>query len=456
MTQLADNAQRIRTVKPVFGSLPAAPEWLESLRAAGQKQFDAVGYPVDEKLEAWRWTNIRPIVEVAWRPGVIDVESSRAMVSKFGFAKDCAAEVVLSNGHYVGELSSTSNLPAGLTVQPLADACKGPHAELIRQHLAVRAAATRTPFAALNQAHLNGGVFVYVRRGTAIEKPVHILCVGTPDEVESVAYPRILVIAEDNAQLTLVEDYVGPASGKYLTNGVTEIVAGQDCVIDRYKLNTESVGAFHVSLTDVIIGKNSQFIDYNATTGSAITRNDISVRLNGPHSYSVLNGLTLIGGTQHVDNHTLLEHAYPDCPSYELYKHVLDGNASGIFKGQIYVHPEAQKTDAKQNSKTLILSDNAQMNSQPALEIYADDVKCTHGSTTGPIDDSLVFYLMTRGLSLQQAKQLLIYAFAADVTRRIKVDAVRDRLESFMAAQQGLPQDFRIQELGSHDDEVVY
>jgi Fe-S cluster assembly protein SufD len=164
----------------------------------------------------------------------------------------------------------------------------------------------------------------------------------------------------------------------------------------------------------------------------------------------------LLSGEQHCDNHTLLEHAFPNCPSYELYKHVLDDKASGIFKGQIHVHDIAQKTDSKQSSKTLLLSDDAQMNSQPALEIYADDVKCTHGSTVGPVDEAMLFYLQTRGLSRQQATQLLIYAFAADITRRIKVEAVRARLESWMATRQQLPQDFRIQELASHDDDVVY
>jgi Fe-S cluster assembly protein SufD len=247
-----------------------------------------------------------------------------------------------------------------------------------------------------------------------------------------------------------------PSGSRYFTNAVTEISAGADAIVDHYKLNQESTAAYHVASMNVLIGRKAQFIDHNATIGGKLTRNDINVRLNGEYSYSVLNGLTMIGGEQFVDNHTLLEHAYPNCPSYELYKHVIDDKAKCLFKGQIYVHDVAQKTDAKQSSKTLLLSDDASMNSQPALEIYADDVKCTHGSTIGPLDEGMMFYLETRGLSRQQARQVLIYAFAADVTRRIKVKPVRDRLESWMAAQQGLPGDLRIQELGGHDDEVVY
>jgi Fe-S cluster assembly protein SufD len=266
----------------------------------------------------------------------------------------------------------------------------------------------------------------------------------------------VLVLVESGARCSIVQSFFGVRTGRTFTNAVTEIYVDDDASVDHYKLNQESDQACHVASLAVRLGRGSQFIDHNATIGSLITRNDISVLLEGEASSSVLNGLTIIGQNQHVDNHTLLEHAAPNCPSYELYKHVLDANATGVFKGQIKVHDVAQKTDAKQASKTLLLSDDAQMNSQPALEIYADDVKCTHGSTTGPLDESMMFYLATRGLTQAQARQLLIYAFAADVTRRIKVEPVRARLEAWMSAHQGLPQDFRIQELASHDDDAVY
>jgi Fe-S cluster assembly protein SufD len=451
MSQLAPQKSR----SPVMAKLPAAPSWVESLRKSAAARFAEVGYPTDPKIESWRHTNIRPIVDTAWVPAVADDEAAAKLYAKYTFGKD-AIEVVLSNGHFSSKLTQTANLPAGLVVESLSEAVKGPHADLVKQYLGSRAKFEKNPFVALNQAHLNGGVFIKVAKGAAIEKPIHIVCAATPDEVPAVNYPRVLVVVEDRAQATIVQSYVGPDAGVYFTNAVTEVILGDEAIVDHYKLNQESMDAFHLSTKEAIIGRKSQFIDHNATLGSRITRNDIGVRLNGQHSYSVLNGLTIIGGEQFVDNHTLLEHAYPDCPSYELYKHVLDGKAQGIFKGQIYVHDVAQKTDAKQSSKTLLLSDDAQMNSQPALEIYADDVKCTHGSTTGPLDEAMMFYLETRGLSRQQARQVLIYAFAADVTRRMKVVPVRDRLESWMAAQQGLPGDLRIQELGAHDSDVVY
>jgi Fe-S cluster assembly protein SufD len=202
----------------------------------------------------------------------------------------------------------------------------------------------------------------------------------------------------------------------------------------------------------VELQRSSTFVSHSATIGGRITRNDLNVIMAGEGADATLNGLVLASGEQHVDNHTLLDHAAPNCPSHELYKQVLAGKSSCVFKGKILVRRGAQKTDSKQTSKTLLLSDDAIINSQPALEIYADDVKCTHGSTTGPVDEEQVFYLRSRGVGLQAARHLLTYAFAADITRRIKIGPVRERLESLMAAQHGLPQDLRITDLGAHDE----
>ncbi|MFT3787681.1 MAG: Fe-S cluster assembly protein SufD [Tepidisphaeraceae bacterium] len=440
--------------RPVYAQLPAAPAWVEALRTQAQRRFDDVGYPTSEKIEAWRFTNLRPITETQWKPAQPDDAGAKPLFEKARFGAEKAVEIVLTNGHYSTALTDLANLPKGLVVQPLSEAVKGEDAELVRQYLGTRAKVEKNPFVALNQAHLNGGVFIRVKAGAVLEKPIHVVCVATTPD--TISHPRILVIIEDAAQATIVQSYVGAEGAKYFTNAVAEVVVGIDAIVDHYKLNQESRSAYHLAALETIIGTASQFIDHNAVIGGKLSRTDIGVKLNGERSYSVLNGLVMVNEDQHADNHTLLEHAYPNCPSYELYKHVLDDKATCVFKGQIFVHQIAQKTDAKQASKTLLLSDDAQMNSQPALEIYADDVKCTHGSTTGPVDDASMFYLETRGLSREQAKQLLIYAFAADVTRRIKVEPVRERLEQFMAAQQGLPTDFRIQDLAGHDDDVVY
>ena len=233
------------------------------------------------------------------------------------------------------------------------------------------------------------------------------------------------------------------------------MVVGPGSSIDHNKLQQESLAAFHVSATQARLARGARLVSHNTTLGGRLTRNDVNVSLAGQGSDATLNGLVIIGGQQHVDNHTLLDHVEPNCPSHELYKHVLDGRATAVFKGKILVRQAAQKTDSKQTSKTLLLSDDAYMNSQPALEIYADDVKCTHGSTTGPVDEDMVFYLRTRGVSLEAARHLLTYAFAADVTRRIRVAPVRRRIEDYMATQHGLPQDLRISDLGGFDDKAL-
>jgi Fe-S cluster assembly protein SufD len=265
-----------------------------------------------------------------------------------------------------------------------------------------------------------------------------------------------LVIADENSEAAVVESYVGAEdAGGYFTNGVAEIVVADNARIDHTRLQQESLDAFHVSSMQVVLGRQATLVSQAATLGGRLTRNDLNVIMDGEYADATLNGLVLLGGQQHCDNHTLLRHEKANCPSHELYKHVLDGRSTGVFKGKIFVQKDAQKTNSKQTSKSLLLSDEAMMESMPSLEIYADDVKCTHGSTTGPVDEDMVFYLRTRGVGLDAARHLLTYAFAADITRRIRVDPVRQRLEDYMAAQHGLPQDLRITDVGAHDEAAL-
>jgi Fe-S cluster assembly protein SufD len=278
-----------------------------------------------------------------------------------------------------------------------------------------------------------------------------LLFVDTGGERPVVSHPRILIVAEDNSEFALVTSFVG-AGGQHFSNVVTEVVTGIDCRIDYTTLQHESLESFHVSTLQVELGRASNFVSQAATLGGRVTRNDLNCVLAGEGAEATLNGLVIIDGQQHCDNHTLLDHATPNCPSHELYKHVLSGKASGVFRGKILVRQIAQKTNSKQTSKSLLLSDDAYMNSQPALEIYADDVKCTHGSTVGPVDEDMLFYFRTRGVGMQQARDLLTYAFAADITRRIRIEPVRRRLEDFMAARAGLPQDLRITDLGAANE----
>jgi Fe-S cluster assembly protein SufD len=452
MTQVADKSTHMANFTRLEESTGSAPTWLESLRKTGIDRFDEVGFP-NRRQEEWRHTDVSAIARTPFTLAPAGVPAAAAeLAKKFSFGRDAACELVFVNGHYVRELSRIHQLPQGVRVDSLSDALANERTPQLEQHLGQYADVEKNPFVALNTGFIQDGARVFIPRGAVLTQPIHILFIAAPAGQPSVSHPRLLIVADNASQCTLVESYVGEGHSAYFTNAVTEIVAGSDAIIDHCKLQQESRDAFHVATMQVQLGRGAKFVSHSASIGSRLTRNDLNVLMNGDGADATLNGLVLIGGNQHVDNHTVLDHAFPHCPSHELYKHVLDGKSTGVFKGKILVRQAAQKTDSKQTSKALMLSDDAVMNSMPALEIYADDVKCTHGSTSGPVDEDQVFYLRTRGVSLDAARHLMTYAFAADITRRIRVEPVRRRLEEYMAAQHGLPLDLRITDLGSHDE----
>ena len=443
MTQLAENRK-----------VSHAVAWIGELRQQGTARFDHVGFP-NSKQEQWRFTNVGPIAKTHFAAaGALRPDKAHDCAVQYGLGGDTAAELVFVNGHYSPELSQLGKLPGGVSILSLADAVVSNSPEL-QQNLGQFVEINGNPFVALNTGSLRDGAFIHFPSGTVIDGPIHLLFISIADGQPTVTHPRVLIVAEENVEATIVESYIGQGEGTYFTNAVSEIVAGQGSRIDHCKLQQETQRAYHVSTTQVHLGRSAQFVSHATSMGAALCRNDLNVVLAGEHADATLNGLVLLDGNRHCDNHTLLDHAAAHCPSHELYKHVLTGKSTGVFKGQILVRPDSQKTDAKQSSKTLLLSDDAMMDSMPALEIYADDVKCTHGSTTGPVDEEQVFYLRSRGVGHEAARHLLTYAFAADITRRIRVEPVRARIENFMAAQHGLPQDLRIADLGAHDEAVV-
>ncbi|HEX8916139.1 MAG TPA: Fe-S cluster assembly protein SufD [Humisphaera sp.] len=434
----------------------AAPAWLTDLRKAGMARFAEAGFPTT-KQEEWRFTNVAPIARTEFRlAGPEDDTGAAEAVEQYTFRGEAAAELVFVNGHFRPDLSDRGRLPAGATLTSLAEAV-ATHEDVVRPHLGRHADVNANPFVALNTGFVRDGAFLHLRKGVAVEGPVHLLFVTTgagEGSAPIVSHPRVLVVADANSEVTLVKSFVG-TPGAHWCNPVTEVYCGPGARVDHYKLEHDSADAFHVSTLQVKLDRDASFVSHSATIGGRLTRNDHNVVLGGQGASTTLNGLVILSGNDHCDNHTLLDHAAPNCPSHELFKHVLDGKSMAVFKGKILVRNPAQKTDSKQTSKSLLLSDLATMEAMPSLEIYADDVKCTHGSTTGPVDEDQVFYLRSRGVNYEAARHLLTYAFAADVTRRIKVAPVRQRLESFMAAQHGLPQDLRITDLGAHDEGVV-
>ncbi len=437
---------------PTMTSVSTRPFFASALRDSAKELAASLAWsPL--KTEEWKFTNFREIVETLYEDAPeVSEEQVRTLVSASSF-KDAAAEVVIANGRVVTPLCRFS-AEGPLIVLPLSEAAAGEYAHLVEKHLGRVTRDKNNPFLARQTATFDEGVFILIKKSAAVEMPIHLIFASIALDGAISNYPRVLIVAQDNASASIVETHIG--EGSYLTNVVTELIAGQDASITHYRMQQDDAAASHIATLDATIGRASKLVTYACCIGGKLIRNDLNVRLDGQHSTATLNGLVMVGQSQHVDNHTLLLHLHPDCPSYELYKHVLDGSASAVFKGKIFVDQIAQKTDAKQQSKALLLTNTAKINSMPALEIYADDVKCTHGSTTGPLDEGMIFYLQSRGISEDQSKRLLTYAFLADVTRRIAVAPVREKLEALMAAQHNLPSDFRIQELTGHDEAAVY
>jgi Fe-S cluster assembly protein SufD len=299
----------------------------------------------------------------------------------------------------------------------------------VEPHLARFARYDAQPFVALNTALMEDGAFVRIARGVVAEEPIHLLFLTVAEEGPLVTYPRNLILADENSQATIVETYAALDGGVYFNNVVTEIIAAENAVLDHYKIQQESEGAFHIATQQVQQDRDSNFTSHSISLGGALVRNDINAVLNGTGIESTVNGLYLASGRQHVDNHTAIDHAKPHCNSHELYKGILDGHATGVFNGKIFVRPDAQKTDAKQTNQNLLLSADATINTKPQLEIFADDVRCTHGATVGQLDADAIFYLRSRGLGLEEARGLLTYAFASDILERVKVAPLRAELE---------------------------
>jgi Fe-S cluster assembly protein SufD len=300
----------------------------------------------------------------------------------------------------------------------------------VEPYLARYANYQTNPFVALNTANFADGLFIHIAKGAVVEEPIVLIVQSSANGHPTATHPRILIVAESNSHATIVERYAGNG-GAYLTNSVTEIVAADHAVIDHYKLQTESANAFHVSTLQIQLGRDTNFRSHSLAFGGALVRNDVNAVLS-EGCECTLNGLYLVNGGQHIDNHTTIDHAKPHAASHELYKGILEGHSTAVFNGKILVRKDAQKTDAKQTNKNLVLSEDAVINTKPELQILADDVRCTHGATIGQLDKEAIFYLQSRGIGLADARDLLIYAFARDIVDRIKVAPLRDQLEKLL------------------------
>ncbi|HET9177617.1 MAG TPA: Fe-S cluster assembly protein SufD [Terriglobia bacterium] len=411
----------------------AAPEWLSDLRSEGMQAFAEMGFPTT-RLEDWKYCNVAPIAGVHFQPADYELSDGiRRKVNEVSVAGPDRTRLVFLNGHYVEELSAVGELPKGATVTSLAKAIK--QEEAVSAHMGRYAGYKTHPFVALNTAFVQDGAFIDVPRGVVLEKPVEVLYVSTGSETPWVAHPRNLVIAAQGSQLTVMETYVAAGDGAYFNNAVTEIVAEDNAHVDYIKLQEESAEAFHVATVLAYVARNSGVVTNSIQFGARLGREELTTVLDGEGAEAYLYGLYVTNGQQLIDNHTAIDHAQPHCSSREFYKGILDGKSTAVFNGKILVRKDAQKTDSKQSDKNLLLSESAVIYTKPQLEIFADDVKCTHGATVGQIDPESIFYLRSRGLGLEQARSLLIEAFAAEIIHHVKFEPLRGRLKAALLAK---------------------
>ncbi len=420
----------VNTYKGIAPDLPGGSvPWVRRVRDSGLSRFREIGFPTPGD-EDWKYTNVRPIAKQSFAPalnGHNGIDFTQIEILKDNRLGSCRC--VFVNGHFAPRLSNLDQLPRGVAVMSLSDALNH-RADELENELGRCVPNKLHGFAALNTAFLADGAYIRVGPDCDLECPIELVYVSTGDgDQPQVSYPRNLAILDSGSRAVIMERYLSLGQGRYLTNAVTEIVARTSAQVDYYKLQEESTDAFHVGGLFVNQHRDSTVTTNNIAIGGAIARTDLHVTLNDVGARSNLNGLYIGMGRQHIDNHTQVDHRAASCTSSEFYKGVLSGRSRAVFHGRVVVHQDAQKTDAQQQNNNLLLSRDAEIDTKPQLEIYADDVKCSHGATIGQLDPNSIFYLQSRGIDETTARGLLTYAFANDVINRFAIESIRNELE---------------------------
>jgi len=400
-------------------------DWLNQSRDGALDAFASTGFPTPRN-EDWKYTRVTPIEKRSFKTAHgrgLDVQARDVEQFQLGDL-DCE-QLVFVDGHYVDALSRRNVTESGTRITTLESAMNA-SSQLLESHLGHYAGTTGRAFSALNTAFMTDGAVVHTKNRGAEQNPIHLLFIATREDV--ISHPRVLVVAEAGSQTTVIESYSSLFDGCYFTNALTEIALMEDAQVDHYKLQEESTKAFHVATLQVHQDRDSRFASHSISFGGQLARNDINIVLDAEGAGCTLNGLFMVSGRQHVDYHTRVDHAKPNGSSEEVYKGILDGRARGVFNGRVTVHPGAQKTDAQQSNKNLLLSRDAEIDTKPELEIYADDVKCAHGATVGQLDEHALFYLRSRGIGESQARGLLTYGFAREILDRVHLASLRDKL----------------------------
>ena len=406
------------------------PRWMQSLRRNAFARFREVGFPTTHD-EDWRFTNVSEIARTPFRLARNRSTAVSASDLRQWRVAGEACLLVFVNGHFSRELSAIDKLPRGATVGGLAENIDCGD-RVLEQHMGRYLDIGRDAFCALNTAFAADGAYVHIRRGAVIEGAIHLLFVSTGTDTPAMSHPRNLIVAEEDSQAAILEDYVSLGSGVGFSNSATELVASDNAVLSHYRIGQEHRQTFNVSTLRIQQGRSANVASHSVLVGGALVRNNVHPVLAGEGSECLINGLFVGGGSQHIDNYMLVEHVSPHCGSRQFYNGILDDSAHGVFHGRIIVHKQAQKTDAKQTNRNLLLSDDARIDTKPQLEIYADDVKCTHGATIGQIEEDALFYLRARGIDEASARRLLLAAFAGECLERMKEGGIREHIEKLI------------------------
>lgn len=412
-------------------TLPGAQlDWLQTLRQQARGQFERHGLPA-KKVEDWKYTSL-------WKLGQENFthEAKPSSLDAAGCAEvallEQAYRLVIVDGQFSAELSQLENLESGLTLTPLTESLEQAES-MLNTHIDVE----KPGLNALNTLLLQQGAYLHVAANSKIDKPVELLVINSGETDKLATHLRHLVTLEENSEITLVEHYVSLQDNTGFTNVVTEVDLASNATLQHFKLQHESLKHYHIATLASKQASSSTWNTNSISLGGKLARNDIHSQLLGEESHVTMDGLYLLDGDQHVDNHTRIDHAVPHTTSDEVYKGVMDGDSHAVFNGKVVVHKDAQKTDANQSNRNLLLSRNCEIDSKPEMEIYADDVKCGHGSTVGQLDEQHIFFLRARGLDEVAARSLLTYAFAVDVLHRINDEPIRQALSNVV--EQRLP-----------------
>ena len=431
VTELVKSENSYQTAFRSVRESSQTPAWLELVRNSAMDRFEQLGFP-SVKEEDWKYTNLGLLAKEEFVP-VTSRASEVREVERLAYPETAAAHVVVVDGFLREDLSEKAGLGEVVAVDLQSAVEDARYNKIVRKYLARNAGYHNNGLTALNTAFLQSGVFLWIPKNVKLERPLQITFVANADN--GARFPRLLVIAEENSSATLIESFVSSNGGKYFTNAIAEIVVKDGAQLEHYRLQRESNNAYHVSTTSAELGRTSRYATTSINLGGQLARHDISVVMDHEGAETSVDGLYMVASDQHTDTHSVIDHKQPHCTSRQLYKGILDGNGRAVFNGKVFVREGAQKTDAQQTNKNLLLSDKARVDTKPQLEIYADDVKCAHGAAVGQIDPEELFYLETRGINPELGRNLLTYGFAEEVIGRIKIDSIRAQLDEIVLRQ---------------------